>query len=68
MWCACSPPTEVLLLLRQVDSNSCKMVYEDNEDEYDDFYEYSALDCEDDAEGQLFMFSSQPQQETLAMP
>lgn len=35
----------------QVDSNACKMVYEDNEDEYDDFYEYSALDGEDDAEG-----------------
>lgn len=34
----------------QVDSNACKMVYEDNEDEYEDFYDYSALD-EDDAEG-----------------
>ena len=32
-----------------VDRNACKMVYEDAEEEYDDFYDYSALD--DDAEG-----------------
>lgn len=33
-----------------VDRCACKMVYEDNEDEYDDFYDYSALD-EVDTEG-----------------
>jgi pre-60S factor REI1 len=35
----------------QVDSNACKMVYDDNEEEYEDFYDYTALDGEDDAEG-----------------
>lgn len=33
-----------------VDRNVCKMAYEDTEDEYEDFYDYSALD-DDDAEG-----------------
>ena len=27
------------------------MVYDDNEEEYEDFYDYTALDGEDDAEG-----------------
>ena len=31
----------------QVDSNACKMVYDDNEEEYEDFYDYTALDGED---------------------
>lgn len=33
-----------------VDRNACKLIYDDNEDEYDDFYDYSALD--DGPEGQ----------------
>lgn len=28
-----------------VDRNICRLAYEDNEDEYDDFYDYDALDA-----------------------
>lgn len=28
-----------------VDRNTCRLVYEDNEDEYEDFYDYAALDA-----------------------
>lgn len=29
-----------------VDRNACKLAWEDNEEEYDDFYDYSALDAQ----------------------
>lgn len=36
-----------------VDTNQCRMVFEDNEDEYEDFYDYSALEEELKARSQL---------------
>ena len=42
----------MLLLLQRhmVDTNQCKMAYEDNEDEYEDFYDYGGEDEEGDAD------------------
>ncbi|KAK9828841.1 hypothetical protein WJX72_002352 [[Myrmecia] bisecta] len=34
-----------------VDTNQCKMAFDDNEEEYDDFYDWSALEAEADAGG-----------------